>query len=219
MKSTLEERTGNLGYEVIIADTYARGVAKLRELGELPKMFKENIEARVTAYENGDRELFNIWLDSCTAVVNKKRSTKFKIVPKSKDLITIPENFNGACLPVAYAGVKNGIGLDSSKGKYNQPLSEGEPLVHKGWLAAVEDKSLLKAYHNIIFKGFKQERAMGFYVRENTPKDELRALFVGGLGGYSYAGGYGYLNGGGPFLRGSPVVSAKKTGTGLHHGK
>ena len=198
----------NGDYRVIGFPTYGVGLAEMRRWGEQPKTFKENIEARVIAYENGDRELFDTRpINSCTAVVNKELSTEFKIVPKSKDLITISEHFNDAYLPVTYADVKNGIELDFSKGKYNQLLPEGEPLENPGWIESVDNRSLLKAYHDIIFKGFKKERAMGFYVRQNTDENELRILFVLNLDNDSDA--YGdYLNINCSFLLGSPVRAA-----------
>ena len=210
---TETQTKGNEDYKIIKTSTYAEGAAKLREVGAQPKTFKENIEARVIAYENGDRRLFDTWLNSCTAVVNKERSTEFKIVPKSKDLITISEHFNDAYLPVTYADVKNGIELDSSKGKYNQLLEEGEPLVHEGWLAVVEeDKALLKALHDIYFKGFKRDLGMGFFVRQDTSGDRLRglrALFVLNLYHNSTANGDYSLYYSGYFLLGSPVVGAR----------
>ena len=193
------------------AATYAQGVAELKKLGEQPKTFRENIEARVVAYENGDRSLFNTWLDSCTAVVYKARSTEFKILPKSEHLVAIPENFNDVYLSVLYDDVKDTFDLDSRNGEYNQLLVKGQPLVHEGWLAAVlGDKMLLKAYHDIIFKGFKKDRAMGFYVEEDTAQDELRALFVGDLDGNSVANGSGNLFSVGSFLRVAPVAAQKK---------
>jgi len=214
------QQTTYEGYEVIKANTYAKGVAKLKKLGEQPKTFKENIEARVVAYENGDRALFDVLLDSCTAIVNKKRLTRFKLVPQSTDLISIPADFRELFLPVTYDDVQR-VELDSSNQKYNQGLKKDEVMDHAGWLLAVEaDAHLLKTYRDIIFNGFKKEKAMGFYVRQNTEQDELRALFVGGLNDNSNAGGInclsnasGGLGSGGSFLRGSPVVRAEKKGS------
>ena len=204
------QQAGNVNYEVLKADTYAKGVARLQKLGEeRPKTFKENIVARVVAYENGDNELFDTMLDSCTGVVNKKKSTKFKVVPQSRDLIDVHVTFNKSFLPIDYDTVHR-IELDSSDGKYNQNLTRDEILDHPGWLVAVEaDAHLLKTYRDIIFNGLKKEKAMGFYVRQNTEQDELRALFVYDLFNDSYAGGSYDLDNVGSFLRGSPVVGAR----------
>jgi len=221
METVTQHQTANVNYEVLKANNYARGVAKLREVGEQPKTFKKNIEARVVAYENGDKELFNVWLDSCTAIVSKKRSTKIKVVPQSIDLINIPANFREPFLPVEPVDYDDSHEkeLDSNNGKYNQLLEEGDILGHDGWLAAVEgDVHLLDTYRNIIFNGFKKKRAMGFYVRQNTEQDGLRALLVHDLSSDSDADGGGNLDSLGSFLRGSPVVGArsaraKKTGS------
>ena len=200
-------QNGTKGYEIVSVSSYAQGVAKLRTLGEQPKTFRENIEAKVIAYENGDKSLLRIWLDSCTGIAYKQKSTQFQIVSPSSELINIPAAFRRSFLPVNYDDIA-GIELDSSNGKYNQGLTKDEVLDHPGWLAAVGDKALLKAYHGIIFKEFKKKKAMGFYVRQNTDEDQLRALFVFNLDSNSYAFGYNNLNYNGSFLRGSPVVGA-----------
>ncbi len=195
------------GREPVRTSTYAKGVAQLREAGqERPFTFRENIMARVEAYERGDKTLFNTWLDSCTGIVTKSESTLFQLVSPSPELIHTPSGFNDSFLPIDYDAVQ-GIVLDSSKGKYNQLLENRDILIHGGWLAAVEkDKALLKVYRDIMFKGFKRDKAMGFYVRQNTEEDELRALFVHDLNNYSNANGDGNLIYDGSFLRGSPVV-------------
>src|SRR3989344_5507596 len=197
----------NMDYEVIKAASYVQGVAKLRKAGEQPKTFKENIQARVVAYENGDRQLFETWLDSCTAVANKAHSTKFKVVPQSTNLLNIPAHFNKSFLPVDYDIIQE-VEVDSSEMKYNQGLTKGEVLDHPGWLLAVEaDAPLLKTYRDIVFTELRNPKtAMRFYVRQNPDQDELRALFVFNLGYDSYAYGNNSLNNGGSFLRGSPVV-------------
>ncbi|MEK6939269.1 MAG: hypothetical protein AABX31_00930 [Nanoarchaeota archaeon] len=214
------QQHSDTGYKVIKANTYAQGVAKLRRTGQQPKTFKENIEALVVAYENGDRQLFNNWFDSCTAVVNKAYSTKFKVIPRSNYLLLIPMAFEESFLSVSYDDVQ-GTELDSTKGKYNHLLHERDILTHRGWLEAVEkDKALLKTYRDIIFKGFKKEEAMAFYVRQNTAQDELRALFVNYLDDDSYAGGGNFLDNGGSFLLGSPVrgaAGARAGKTGLEN--
>ncbi|MDP3698571.1 MAG: hypothetical protein Q8R47_03210 [Nanoarchaeota archaeon] len=214
MAAVAQQQAGNLNYEVIKANTYAQGVAKLRELGEQPKTFKENIEARVVAYENSDKTLFDTWLESCTAVVNKKMSTRFQIVSLSTELMSIPANFNKSFLPVDYDTVQ-GIELDSSNQKYDQGLTKDEVMDHAGWLLAVEaDAPLLKTYRDIVFAELGNPKtAMRFYVRQNNGQDELRALFVNDLDYNSNAGGGGNLNYSGSFLRGSPVVRAKKSGS------
>ncbi len=204
---TATEQIENNGYKVLLASTYARGVAKLRETGEQPKAFAGNILARVTAYESGDKDLFDTWLNSCTGIAHKAGTTEFSIIPECQNLITIPEDFTQYFLPVVYSTV-NGVQLDSQKGIYNRPLRKGDILKHLGWLASVEDKHLLKAYRDIVFqelkKRYDKNAGMAFLVKQNTAEDQLRALLVHNLDGNSNAIG-GYLDDGGSFLLGSPV--------------
>ncbi len=180
-----------------------------------PLTFKEDIEAKVDDYEtlrNPDGsertkeerlKLFSRWLDSCTGIANKKKSTKFKVVPVCKELVLIDKNFNQHFLPVYYESV-DGVELDSKKGKYNQPLPEEKDfLENAGWREGAEnDLTLLKNYHKIVtFEKPGSEYLLGFYAREKTDSDQLRALYVGGLDGGSGAGSDGNLDDNGSFLR------------------
>ncbi len=219
METATPQQDQNGRYEIIRANTYAQGVAELRKRGEEPKTFKENIKARVIAYENGDKSLFNIWLDSCTAVVNEAYSTKFKIVPQSNKLIIIPENFKKPFLPVMYSNV-DGVQLDLNKGKYNHSFRRDEVLHNDGWYEIMNgDIHLLKTYRDIIFHEVKNEEAMAFFVRRNTDKDnedKLGAFFVSSLlDGGSIADGSHDLDEHCSFLLGSPVRRV----VGAAHGK
>ncbi|MBU2590381.1 MAG: hypothetical protein KKB39_06490 [Nanoarchaeota archaeon] len=165
-----------------------------------PLTFEENIKARVDDYEtlfdeNGNERdlnlrtrLFNIWLDSCTGIAYKAKTTKFKIVTECSELINIASNFNSKYLPINYRGI-NSIELDSSQGVYNKLLTPEQILEHPAWNTAVQDKSLLKTYTDLVFKLNSGDERMGFWVRQNTAKDELRALFVVNLDDYSFANG------------------------------
>ena len=191
--------------------TYALGVEALRAIGKTPLTFKENIEARVNAYELGDRSLFDTWIDSSTGIAYKKRTTKFKIIPSCVELIGIEKDFNSNFLPIEYDTI-TGIELDSgskifSKSyKYGLLLTKAEILEHPGWRALVEDdKSLLRAYTDIVFAAYaekhsKTDKLMRFWVQENKPTDELRAVFVNNLDNNSNANGYNSLNNNGRLL-------------------
>ena len=185
-----------------------------------PLTFKENLLARVETYntiKNADGsvktdderlKLFNKWLDSCTGIAYKAGTTKFKIVQQSLDLIEIPSEFNQQFMQIDYDSI-DCIEFDSSDAKYITSLSLSKIKSHPAWLAAVEgDVTLLSEYSDIVFSLLKEKyngtNGMGFYVRSNTGTDELRALWVDYLYGYSGASGDYSLNNGGSFLLVAP---------------
>ncbi len=184
-----------------------------------PLTFRETIEARVNSYEqNKPREerlvLFKRWNDSCTAAAYKQGTTAFTLVPISKDLIILAEDFNEGYLPVPYSSLEGkGVELDSTADVYNTALDRDKIPDHRGWRAALEDDIiLLTTYRDIVFEELKErsktktmpEKAMGFWIRQNTPTDELRALFVYNLDGNSSANGNYYLSDFGSFVRLAP---------------
>jgi len=180
--------------------TYARGIEALRTISKTPLTFKENILARVEAYESSDHRLFDTWLDSCTGIVYKAGTTKFKIVPNCTELRGISADFSQHFIPVNYAKIE-GIELDSGSSlfvksvKYNGLLTKAEIVSHPAWLTAMDgDKHLLKTYTDIVFSAYAakysaSDKLMGFWVRDNTKTDEGRALFVIDLGNGSNADG------------------------------
>jgi len=190
-----------------------------------PLTFKEDITARVTDYntlhnpdgsERTPQERLKLfterWLDSCAGIAYKKRSTKFKIMPISPQLITIPENFNQSYIKVDYDQM-GGVELDRKDAIYNAQLTKKQIETHPAWRAAVEDDlALLKEYRNIVFAEKKTKTAMGFWLQSEIAEDQLRALFVNGLDDYSDAYGDGNLDSGGSFLRVAPVVARKNNG-------
>ena len=219
------------GYDLMdMANTYALGVHALREGCEndpgcghpkfvkkdgssiyRPLTFDENIRARLDDYNTlqnpdgsarSDAErlrLFNTYLDGCTGIAYKKESTLFKIITESDDLVRISENFNKSYYPVNYSRLQ-GVELDSSQGIYNHLLGKRQVLNHPGWNAAVTDNSLLKDYAGLIFR-LRNGNNLGFQVRQNTSKDELRALCVKHYQQLSVADGGGNLDNGGRFVR------------------
>ncbi|MEK6951013.1 MAG: hypothetical protein AABX13_04795 [Nanoarchaeota archaeon] len=68
----------------------------------------------------------------------------------------------------------------------------------------------MRSYRNIIWDvyaqqyGTRPDKLMGFYVRQNTEQDELRALFVRNLGNGSSAGSESNLGDDCSFLRVAP---------------
>ena len=187
-----------------------------------PLTFKETIRARVDDFntsvaENGEErslderlKLYAHYIDSCTSIAYKAETTKFKVIPVCKKLITIDSSFNENFLPVDYDTL-SGVELDSSNEKYDQSLTKQEIENHSGWRTALEDDlDLLKEYRNIVFEALKDsegnqpEKAMGFYVMGNTAQAQLRALFVDYLNSNSNAGGSVSLYDSGSFLQVAP---------------
>ena len=73
--------------------------------------FKETIEARVEDYENNKsteerKRLFKRWNDSCTGIVYKGSTTKFKVVPSCNQLITINKDFREESIAVDYDAIR-----------------------------------------------------------------------------------------------------------------
>jgi len=160
-----------------------------------PLTFKENIQARVEAYESGDYSLFGTYedsLSSCTGIVYKKFTTKFKIIPQLEYLITIDKDAWSHSEPFYFLADYDalvGTELDSSLGKYNITLTKLDVLEHPGWLALLEeDRSLLKTYCDIVFTEYLRRRRpsiadelMSFNVKKNRPKYELQPVSVSTL--------------------------------------
>ena len=184
-----------------------------------PLSFKENLQARVDDFEtlknkNGDTRtmeerlrLFDTLLDSCTGVVySSKKKDDFMILPTCKELITIPKNFSNESLSVDYVSLQGrGFSLKRSQAKYDEPLNESEVISHPAWIASVEeDISLLGRYTSIYFNHILQrDKMMGFYLRNQIKKDQLRSLFVNSRISNSNANSYFNLYGGSVFLRGT----------------
>jgi hypothetical protein len=187
-----------------------------------PLTFKEDITARVTDYntlhnpdgtERTPEERLKLcterWLDSCTAIAYQKGTGKFKVVLQSKELITLPEDFNSGYLPISYNDIA-GIELDRTGATYNNRLTKSQVENHPAWRAAVgDDITLLKEYRDIVFANPSRDTAMGFWLRTDIPEDQLWALFVSDLGNSSIASGYEYLNYNGSFLLVAPSRKKK----------
>ena len=191
-----------------------------------PLSFKENIQARVENYETThnpdgrertlEERLFFIMErqnNSCTAIVYKAGTTKFKVVPISEHLITLDPDFKEDFIRAKYSNIP-GTELDSEKGRYSEIMEKKDVLNHPGWLAAVEeDKALLNSYVNIIFtelEKYHRTAGMGFWVSQYIVTDELRALLVCHLISKSIADGSRNLNYGGSFLRRNPSLGVTK---------
>jgi len=183
-----------------------------------PLTLKEHAEWAVENYdtktnnETGERRsyeeriaLFQFpFVDTCTAIISKKDSTKFIVVPECEEAIDIPKDFSGRFKPVEYDSFK-GLGneYDSSKGAFNRRLQEHQSKDYDddAWREEL-GKSLHNEYKRIIFdikgelakinvKNITEEmkstypprehlRAMGWYV---NPSDETSMLQIVSING------------------------------------
>lgn len=219
----------NLSYDVVRADSYRQGLTKLRTSytkGKAafqpiyvkangkplvrPLTFQETIDAKVNAYESGNKALFNTSLSTSTGIVYEGTS-KFKIVQLSEELVTLPR---GANKPVAVSNYADSTAreLDGNRAKYNNLIHKSEVLEHPAWNEAVADKALLRAYTDIVFaelNAVHTEKAMGFWLRNDPTKDSLSALVIDLLlGCYSVANGLDDLDAEARFIR----VGDRRTG-------
>lgn len=172
-------------YGILLTPTYQQGAEGLCQEGEQPRTLEENMKAFVNAYKSGDERMLsvfsNVWLNSCTAMANKANSTEFKLIPKSKQLLSDVFD-NKFFLDVSYDSVQDGIALNTAQASYNKPLRETEASQHPFWQAAVDDKVLFTEFCGIVYHGFKKKTALGVYVREHAPEDRLHSvsLYVDG---------------------------------------
>ena len=182
-----------------------------------PLTFRENLQARVDDFEtlknkDGSKRsmderlrFFNTGLDSCTGIAYfSKKKDDFMIIPVCKELITIPRDFDDKYIPINYTSLQGkGFSLKRSQAKYDQLLTESEVISHPAWITSVEeDIPLICAYTSILFNHILQgDKAMGFFLRNQIEKDQLRGLFVSSRNYSSDAYGDDYLSSGSVFLR------------------
>jgi hypothetical protein len=143
-----------------------------------------------------DNSLFNLWFDSCTAIVYKANSDEFLIVPKCDLLLNIDKDFNKPSIILTdkeYDDMKKQKGtvvLNRNEVKCDERLTLDEVKNHKVWLALCEgDKKLLSDYAEYYFKEFGKEEAMAFWVQNKSGKNELRSVVLDSDYCYSYADG------------------------------
>lgn len=238
LRTELESlQVANLAYAVVRANSYGRGLIKLRTLhtqGKAafqpkyaksnarptvrPLTFQETIDAKVNAYESGDKELFKTCLSTSSGIVYDG-SSKFKIVQLADELVTLPRSFDKAFVGSNYAQADaQELDRAGSKHKYNDLLGREEALRHPAWNEAVPDRALLRAYRDIVFNELNAvhtEKAMGFWLSTDPPGDCLWALGVDLLlGCYSKAYSLDDLNGEARFIRVAPRAAAAAPAAG-----
>ncbi|MEK6846182.1 MAG: hypothetical protein AABY26_05455 [Nanoarchaeota archaeon] len=83
--------------------------------------------------------------------------------------------------------------------------SSSPNFVRDAWLALLEGKTdVYQDYLKVLKAASGRDIVPGFWKRQNTTTDELRASYVVNLDGGSNAVGSNDLDGSGCFLRGSP---------------
>ena len=192
-------------YSKIEGNTYAKAVFNLiRNAGEnqpqftldneskiyRPLSFKENLIARIE-----HPELFDQYLNSCTGVASKKKSSLIKINPICKELITIEMKDSD----------KNFLDVNYESFEGEELNTEKTSKMDK-WLIAMggnnpENKDLYDEYQEALFErkpNLSKKYAMNFYTVNKHSKDQLRALCV-----IDYSNAYSYydLNGNARLLR------------------
>ena len=163
-----------------------------------PLTIRENLQARVDdfwklkAAEGKERSFYDRIqlfeerdLVSCTSIQYQEGTTKFAIIPLDHQLIRLPKNHDDTTNCIPSLGPLPEVWLDSSQGKYNQPLTPAEVLEHEGWLVAAEgDRALLREHSSIVFYLLQKDTAspqykgMAFYVALSSPGQVKRVLLM-----------------------------------------
>lgn len=174
-----------------------------------PLTFKEIVEARLDDLKKTGRfgVLWHNWLDSCSGIVYKANSSKFKVVPLCVGLLSLQAPFRQRFLSVRYGDFKGRgvVELDTVDDVYNQFLSQDQVIKHKGWLAVMEnDKKLLRQYAEVVFDKLNCD-CMRFWVVSNPVQDQLRALCAYNLAYDCNCIGDKYLTGSACFARVCPL--------------
>jgi len=192
-----------------------------------PNTFKENCLARLHQFNtltNSDgsqrtlrqRMEFLIYgNESCCGIAYpaaERKSSKFKSILKSPELIIIPQNFKFFYYPVDYAQLPCTRELDRSGAKYNEHLTPAEIDSHEGWLTLFEEDAIaLHDYRKMFGEALAlnnpqnlPQKYMAFWILNAPQEDQLRALYVSCLGDISCAYGNSVLNCIGSFLRRKP---------------
>ncbi len=186
--------------------TNSKGKSKAR-----PLTAEETMEAMLDDYfcegagKDQRRRLWQKKIDTCTAIVYKSQSTKFKIVSPSEDLILITEDCLKGYLQVNYDKLP-GIELDSEKGVFGMGLYKAKALKHDAWLAAAGGKGyLLREYCEVMFALIKEiwnlDQAMAFGITPFVKETKLHSLVLSGTNNSGNAIGYYDPNNASSFVR------------------
>jgi len=193
-----------------------------------PNTFKENCLARLHQFNtlasaDGFRptleqrtEFMQEWNDSSCGIAypaEERNNSNFKLILQSPELISLPEEFSQDFISVDYNQLACTRELDRKAAKYNKPLTPAEIDTHEGWLTLFEgDTNALRDYREMIgevlalkYPQHLPPKFMAFWLLNTLKEDQLRAVSVNSIHGYSYALGNGDLtNDGSYFLHRKP---------------
>lgn len=173
-----------------------------------PLTLGEDLRARIIdarAHNNvaADSPSWSRWNDSCTAIVYGSNG-RFKVQKISPDLLRLRRDFNEPFVRVDYDGIRGTdvCEFDRKDAKYNEALTQDEVLRHPFWLFVANNDTTLCDYTQLQWSGKTHNyKGMGIWLRDQSQRGELRALFVDDHNYVSGAYGDISLNNGGGFLQ------------------
>jgi len=211
---------------------YGRNVEQMPKLiadGRVPMNVAQLMQKRLDV-RNPDEKVKTSYMDNCfdtgDAVVYHPGG-RVKIVLDSqvlREMNSDSKRNDGALIitPEQYDAMPGEEFKEGKLGKLNGGLSIKDVKAHPVWRVLAREQELLNDYVDFVFAEGKQrfgyDTAMRVYLNQaQGQKPEMRAWFVGGLGGGSGAGGWGDLgDGGGRFAGVAPeALSASGKGASI----
>ena len=147
-----------------------------------PLTLAEDAEALVNQYESTQdpeerTSILSSWRATCTGIAYKAGTTRFKIIPVCKELITLNKKFHRPYFPSLYSSFQTDE-LDSSQGIYKRQLTQEEFSASEFWKQGIHDSSVRTNLGRIVYSEREGEPSLGIFIRSNTSQDELRALLM-----------------------------------------
>lgn len=173
------EKNENYDYFEIEKETYQKALVEIQNSSNpshngiiRPLNFKETITAKI------ENENFKKSYSTCSAILYKVNSTRFKIINICDELINIQSNFVDSKYDINY-NLINSEEFDSKKIKMNENLNLEEILKHPVYLHLLEnDSELLEKYVNNIINKFPNKPIMRFGINLYPNEDYLRAITI-----------------------------------------
>ena len=211
------------GYKIVGGSTYGECLAELIKNSSASHPVLDGKLRPLTVFETATAriqypELLELGLDTCTGVAYSSNG-KFKLIPISRELCSLPEDFNPSGLQINYSSISSGVELERDN-TYGRLLSLNEVLAHRFWLAGFENNlSKLTEYRDLVFnklaerqnKSVQEVKGMGVWLLDIPQSDELRGVWLSSINiNSSVSCDYG-LDGDARFLLGKPPSSGVST--------